>query len=267
MHLQTYKFTIDPKGLTGAAARTYTNKVHEHLRWVERVKTGKILLNAIKYHNKPVTIIPYTGGGCNATGGWNIVNGVQVPGIAYSPDTFSIHGACSATRSPNNRGLYWDEILFHELVHVFRYVSGKWNRNPLSSGLYNYTNSEEFNAVVLSNIYISDRTNKIKSGLRGGHWGFSGLSTDFDESFEFFSTSTLTFGLIEKLCQDNPGLTKKIAKDLANTKFNPLAAYYKDKEKAKRLSQAATKRDEAGLIEHIQVLIDQFLTIMTPPAR
>lgn len=259
MNLAIYKFKIDPQGLSNAAAVTYTRKVHEHLRWIERVKTGKILLSAIKYYNKPITIIPYAGGDCNATGGWNIVNGAQVPGLAYSPDTFSIHGACSATKSQNNRGLFWDEILFHELVHVFRFVSGKWNRNPLSGGLYNYTNTEEFNAVVLSNIYISDRTNKIKSGLRAGHQGFGALSTELDESFEFFSSSTMTFGLIEKLCQENPGLTKKIAKDLANTKFNPLFAYYKDREKARQLSRAATQRDVDGLLAHLQQITNRML--------
>lgn len=267
MNLAAYRFTIDPQGLTGAAAATYTRKVHEHLRWIERVKTGKILLSGIKYYGRPVTIKPYTVGNCNATATPRVVGGEREGLVSYSPDTFSIHGACSATRSRNNRGLYWDEILFHELVHVFRHVSGKRNRVPLSAGLYNYTSNEEFIAVVVTNIYISDRTNKIKSGLRAGHQGFGALSTDLDESFEFFSSSTLTFGLIETLCQDHPGLSKKIAKDLANTKFNPLFAYYKNREKAKKLSQAAIQRDADGLIAHIQQITDRILNSISPPVR
>lgn len=261
MNLRAYRFTINPQGLTGSAATSYKNRVHEHLRWIERTKTGKILFNSIKYYGKPVTITPYTAGDCNATGGATSVGGDGI--VSYSPDTFSLHGACPATKLAANRGLLWDEILFHELVHVFRAVSGKWNKPKLNRGLHRYTDNEEFIAVIVTNIYISDRSNKIKSGLRASHQGFDSLAADLDESFEFFSVSTQAFGLIEKFCADNPGLTKKIAKDLAKTKFNPLAAYYQDKEKAEKLSQGATYRELIGDIEQLQILIDNLLRSAT----
>jgi len=267
MNLSRYKITINPQGLTGAAAATYSSKVREHLRWIERTKTGKILLNSIKFHGKEIVISPYTGGDCNALGGGVTVNGGIQGYVNYSPDTFSLHGACSATKSVSNRGLYWDEMLFHELVHAFRNVSGKWHQPTLSYGLHRYTDNEEFIALLLSNIYISDKSNKIKSGLRADHIGFEPLSRDFDDSFKFFSTSTLTFGLIEKFCKDNPGLTRKIANDLANIQFNPLAAYYTNKEKARKLSQGATSRDVAGFLAHIQSFTNDIISRMTPAAR
>ncbi len=223
MDLATYQITINPAGLSGAAARNYTNKVKEHLNWIYKTETGKLLFKSIKFYNRPITITPYTVGDCNATGGAISIGGNGI--VSYSPDTFSLHGVCSATKSVQNRGLFWDEILFHELIHVFRAVSGKWSKSPLSFGLVNYTNTEEFYAVLVTNIYISDRSNKIKSGLRADHKTFAPLPAEFDDSFEFYSSGNLVFGLIERFCSDHPFFSKRLAVDLANAPFNPLSAF------------------------------------------
>ncbi len=259
MNLADYKITINPTGLSGGAATTYTWKVREHLTWIYRTKTGRILFNSIKFHGLPIEIRPYTGGNCNAVGGGEIVGGNLRGFVSYSPDTFSLHGACSATKSKPNNGLYWDEILFHELIHAFRNVSQKWNQMPLGFGLHRYTDTEEFMAVMATNIYISDRSNKIKSGLRASHQGFQPLSGDFDEPFEFFSASTQVFDLVEKFCKDNPGFSKRVAVDVADAPFNPLADYYADADRAKRLSQNAAKRDVAGLIQQMQQVVSSLL--------
>ena len=252
MDLANYKITINPQGLTGRAATNYVNKVREHFNWIYLTKTGKILLNSIKFHKIPVVIRPYTGGDCNALGGGETVGGVFRGVVMYSPDTFSLHGACSATKSTPNRGMLWDEILFHELVHVLRNVSKKWNKPPLGFGLHRYDDNEEFIAVMVTNIYISDRSNKIKTGLRADHQSFNPLSPDFDEAFEFFSSSTQVFRLIQQFCMDNPGFTLRLANDVADAPFNPLADYYANPDKAREKSQNAVKRDIAGLIEILQ---------------
>lgn len=261
MDLATYRITINPTGLSGAAAATYKRKVHEHLRWIYRTKSGKLLFRSIKFYNRPVTITPYTNGDCNATGGGTAVGGDGT--VSYSPDTFSLHGACSATTSAQKSGLLWDEILFHELIHVFRVVSGKWNQTALGFGLHRYTDREEFNAVLVTNIYISDRSNKIKSGLRANHQSFAPLSADFDGAFEFFSTSTQTFELIKKFCADHPFFAKKLADDLAKSPFNPLRDYYADTERARRLSQNAGSRDVVGITEQIQELTARAIRLAT----
>lgn len=261
MNLAIYKITISPTGLSGAAAATYKHKVQEHLRWIYRTTSGKLLFRSIKFYNRPVTITPYTVGDCNAIGGGTAVGGDGT--ISYSPDTFSLHGACSGTTSAQRSGLLWDEILFHEMIHVFRVVSGKWSQNPLSFGLHRYTDTEEFNAVLITNIYISDRSNKIKSSLRASHQGFAPLSTDFDDPFEFFSSSTQTYGLIKKFCSDHPFFAKRLADDLAKSPFNPLRDYYADPERARRLSQNATSRDVAGVIEQIQEFTARAIRLAT----
>lgn len=261
MNLMQYNITINPIGLAGAASQQYVRQVTEHLTWIERTKSGKILLNAIRFHGKPLTIQPYTAGNCNAVGGGGHVAGSRVGNVWYSPSTFSRGGACPAKTTPQNRGLYWDEILFHELFHVFRWVSGKFNNSvPLQFGMTQYSNQEEFIAVLVTNIYISDRSNKIKSGLRANHATWGQLPATFDESFELFSQSRQVYKLIDKFCQENKGLTKRLANDLADSPFNPIADYYANRDKAKTLSDNAPySNDISGLFEDMAKQLDKLL--------
>jgi hypothetical protein len=251
MNPASYGITIDPVGLTGNAAATYKYKVGEHLLWIYRTITGKILFNSIKFHKVPVIIRPYTAGDCNALAGAETVGGVFRAYVEYSPNTFSLHGACPANTSAQKSGLLWDEILFHEMVHAFRRVSRKHNRAALNLGLHRYTSNEEFYAVMVTNIYISDRSNKIKSGLRADHQGFRPLAPELDEGFEFFSAGRQVFGLVEQFWNDHPGFSKRVAIDAYEAPFNPLADYNINKDKARRLSEEAGHRDLAGLIEQI----------------
>jgi len=246
--LTQYNIAINPVGLNGGTASNYTRKVNEHLTWIHRTTSGRILLASIRFHGRPVVIQPYTAGDCNAVGGGQMVGGALQGAVWYSPDTFSLHGACSATQSVQNRGLYWDEILFHELVHVFRNVSGKWAKQPVFGGLRTYDDSEEFYAVLLTNIYISDRSNKIKSGLRRDHQTFAALEPTLTQPWGFFSSGTQTFGLIQRFVTDNPGISLRIANDVATAPFNPIADYYADRHRAEKLSKAALPRDVKSIM-------------------
>ena len=250
MNLAAYRITINPTGMSGSAANIYTSKVREHLTWIYRTHSGRLLLRSIRFYKRPITITPYTGGDCNSIGGATAIGGDGI--VNYSPNTFSLHGACPANTTVNNRGLLWDEILFHELVHVFRAVSGKWNKSNLSPALRHYTDREEFYAVLIANIYISDRSNKIKTGLRANHATFDPLSEDFDDSFEFFSSGMQVFGLIESFCNDHPFFARSIASTLIDAAFNPLADFYADRERARLASQNALKREIAGIIEQMR---------------
>jgi hypothetical protein len=246
--LTQYNIAVNPVGLAGAAALTYTRKVTEHLTWIHRTTSGRILLASTKFHGRAVIIQPYTGGNCNALASSQMVGGVMQGMVWYSPDTFSVHGACSATKSAKNHGLYWDEILFHELVHVFRRVSGKYSRLPVFGGLNKYTNSEEFVAVLLTNIYISDRSNKIKSGLRRNHKSFDALEPKLAQPWGFFTSGQQAFGLIQGFVTDNPGISRRIANDVASAPFNPIADYFADRHKAERLSREAVPRDIVAIM-------------------
>ncbi len=240
-----YGIQINPLGLVGSVATTYTTKVHEHLMWVYKTKVGKILLDSIRFHGRSVEIRPYPRLDCNSGGGWETPGGVRRGFVAYSPDTFSLHGACPATRLAANRGLLWDEILFHELVHAFRGVSLKWNQVALGAGLRRYDDTEEFIAVMLTNIYISDSSNKIKSGLRADHKGFDPLQPDLAAPFGFFASSAQVLPLVRQFVADNHGLAIMLAH--VDAPFNPVADYIASPDTAQAASQKALGRDLAGL--------------------
>jgi hypothetical protein len=239
-----YGISISPVGLAGNAARVYTDKVREHLTWIYRTKMGRILLASIKFHAKPVIIQPYTGTDCNSSGGWKTVGGAVQGTVSYSPDTFSLHGACSVNKAAANArsGLLWDEILFHELVHVFRGVSGKWNKTSLTGALVQYDDTEEFFAVMITNIYISDRTNRIKTSLRANHnKNFRPQGAKFSEPWGFFTRGPQVFSLVKQFVEENHGFSTRVATDLVDVPFNPIADYYADRYHAEDISrQAAT---------------------------
>jgi len=241
-----YQININPVGLAGPQAKTYANKVNEHLTWIYKTRVGKILLDCIRFHGPSVEIRPYTNVDCNSSGGFETPLGAAMRGfVAYSPDTFSLHGACPATKTAANRGLFWDEILHHELVHVFRGVSGKWNKVSLGAGLLRYDDTEEFFAVMITNIYISDRSNKIKSGLRADHRGFNPLQPDLGSPFGFFASSSQVLPLVKQLVGDNHGLAVMLAH--VDAPFNPIADYIASPDKAAEVSKKALPRDLAGL--------------------
>lgn len=241
MNLASYKITINPLGIAGSQAQLrYKSQVTEHLRWIHRTISGKILLDAIKFHGRDVEIQPFTGTGCNALGGWNRSGGVLSGIVYYTPGVFSSHsGTCGKYRAQGNRGMLFDEVLYHELFHVFRGVSGKWKKTALSGHLSNYTDTEEFFAVLVTNIYLSDKSNKIKTGLRASHATAHPLGTSFAEPWGFFARGRDVFGLVDQLYQENRGLFLKLANDVANAEFNPLTDYLVDKDKARRASEQA----------------------------
>lgn len=228
MDLRHYFFTINPAGLTGAPARHYVSQVHEHLRWIHRTTSGRILLNCIRRPNFPVEIRPHAVDECNATGGSEPnPSGAGSRGFAtYTPGHFGHGGVCSRTEGANTSGRLFDEILFHELVHVFRTATGKWNQTPaLGFAMRQYDDNEEFIATLCTNIYVSDRSNKIKSSLRDGHRGFGAMSALEAGRFAFFATSSTALTLVSKFCGDNPIFTKAISDQLGDVEYNPIADF------------------------------------------
>lgn len=78
------------------------------------------------------------------------------PMVLFDPRTFSPH--LSATS-----GFAADEVLFHELNHSKRQVQARNRRLPIGA---NYDNTEEFAAIVVTNIYSSEGG---ATWLRGSH--------------------------------------------------------------------------------------------------
>jgi hypothetical protein len=86
--------------------------------------------------------------------------------IRFSPDTFAAPGA------PTGPGAKADEILLHEMVHGLRQMVGRavFEQVTGNPGMQNY---EEFAAIVISNVYRSERG---ITELRRDHIGFSPLT-------------------------------------------------------------------------------------------
>ena len=69
MNPASYYITINPVGLTGNADTKYVNDVTEHLTWIYRTTSGRLLLNCIRRPSFPIEIRPHTAGVCYAVGG------------------------------------------------------------------------------------------------------------------------------------------------------------------------------------------------------
>jgi hypothetical protein len=99
-----------------------------------------------------------TGEGSNAT-------------IHFTPRHFG--NACGPKSSCDRGGLYGrypEEVLFHEMVHAFRQVSGRDLGRPSGD---RYDNEEEFLAIVVTNVFISAFGRN--DSLRAGHESFAPL--------------------------------------------------------------------------------------------
>lgn len=184
-----YGINIAPAGLAGGQATSYVHNVRKHLSWIDGTKVGRLLLKAIAWHvrNNPgnlaggvMTIQPYTGADCNATvnNATSTGTGWSQPTVSYSPGVFNHGGACHVQlkKAATNRGLYpdeilFDEILFHELVHGLRGAAARFRGLPVSGGLTRYNGTEEFIAVLTTNICLrpverlEDRTAAGPHGL------------------------------------------------------------------------------------------------------
>jgi len=143
------------------------------------------------------------------------------------------------------------EMLFHELVHSLRRISGKMHRFSLwgNGTLSGQGNNEEFIAIMVTNIFISDVTNAYKTGLRDDWLSHSPLDPALAESYRFFALGTKAFNLIATFCDDNPGFTQMLSKVRAH--FNPIAAYYKNRRKA---FEMAANGDSENVLAHLPPL-------------
>jgi len=147
-----------------------------------------------------------------------------------------------------NRGSYPDEVCFHEMIHTYR--QGLYRRidtprpDATDGGLILYGDIEEFFAIVLTNIYISDDTNHTKSGLRADHYHHRPLESELSGSITFYQSGTQVFGYINRLATENYILCKLLGAVKAS--FNPLAAYFRDFKRVKSMSQSslAVGRDQ-----------------------
>jgi hypothetical protein len=134
-------------------------------------------------------------------------------------------------------------------VHSFRRLTKKNNRYALRRGLLQYDNNEEFYAVLVTNVFISDPSNDYKSSLRQGHHAPSQpLDKSLASSLKFFRSSRQAYQLIARFFQDHPTFARQLAKSKAV--FNPFAAYDRNPALARQMSESgeAQARDAIGTV-------------------
>ena len=234
----------------------YVVNTRAALKQVFSVDSGKLLLSGLQGTRRKTHIQPYDGayGACNARfdAGKTPFGSKQIndSNVYFTPDQPS--SACAPLLAgKDNRGRLGHELLFHELVHSLRHLSGQYRPGNLLGGHKLYGNDEEFIAILVSNIFISDSSNGLpKSGLRADWKAFSPLHADLSDSFEFFRSGISTYGKIKMFCDEMKDFTNKLADIKAA--FNPIAAYKKDPKRAQSLSLSK----ESEIMDKLDEIVD-----------
>jgi len=125
-----------------------------------------------------------------------------------------------------------DDQLLHELVHAMREGRGQLNQVPTENS--DYDNEEEFFAILIANIYLSEQGKKF---LRADHHGFAVLSADLNSSEKFLGKGISPPSraqlenrrLVGKLCTEDWIMCQEIG-DFVNADFNPIREYLRKSE-------------------------------------
>src|SRR5262249_51922112 len=169
-------------------AETYRLETRQHIAsvrgWLAQIKqwaTGRALLKEIRSSEAMDTrIVPYRGTGRDAsadledpvagTGKWRLVNpykfGDLRTGSGVGSDAL-IEFTPEVFLGPDMRlpGHAPDEVLFHELVHASRIMRGVYRPSFINQ---EYDDYEEYVAICIANIYLSE---KGQQTLKGDHDG------------------------------------------------------------------------------------------------
>ena len=118
-------------------------------------------------------------------------------------------------------GTALDDVVFHEMVHAFRLMSGTFYQLPVNQG---YDHEEEFLAIVLTNIYLSE---KNAPALRARHQLPNTALLEREKFLDNVQKTDLTpIVLIERFRLSNPKLYRNFA-DITkkSAKFNPVREF------------------------------------------
>ncbi|HUQ94266.1 MAG TPA: hypothetical protein VM120_21480 [Bryobacteraceae bacterium] len=200
---------IDGSTLSSADRTKYEQDIAAMLDRLLLTWAGWATLIEVYYlAKKKMTIVPYIAtpenGVCNATAGAkdpqaatlkgttllnpngtlppkeNRVEGTGVGSdttVRFSPSTWGPSTGCNTGPGANA-----DEILLHEMVHGVRQMAGRSVKEAPPKGSEGLTNYEEFVAILVSNIY---RSEKNIPGLRKDHAGFAQLTAPDTDPAQF----------------------------------------------------------------------------------
>jgi hypothetical protein len=123
-----------------------------------------------------------------------------------------------------------DDQLLHELIHAVRETRGEFNQVP--SWNKDWMNEEEFFAVVITNIYLSERGVK---NLRGNYLGMGVLRPPLDTSEGFLGKGADPSRdqmehrrMLSRLCTESWALCQDISAKVLTAQFNPIREYMRN---------------------------------------
>lgn len=262
---RNYAITIDGGSLGGDEATQSEFSIRLTLERIARSDTGTALLERMRLTGRSLTILPWTDTKINATaspsdpkaatrkGEFALAGGkgpqrfmpmteglfIKEPMVGtgvgsdsvirFSPFLFGYGGTASKGPKPEipagSPGTTPSAVLFHEMAHSYRHMSGQYQKMPLQGGRAGYNNEEEFFAIVLSNIFVTDPTSEIlRRTLRADHRGFNQLAPALSTSKGFLSEKP-NERLIGKIGSQEPGLMLDLLKVRAT--FNPFKEYFR----------------------------------------
>ena len=200
---------IDGSDLPAADQSQYEASVKWHLDLINRSQTGHALLEAIRSTGKGMSIQPWLKAEVNAEASARDRRGATAAGeyvigapnkpkqggfwawkgpmvgtgqgsnavVRYSPSMFGFGGSGAASAPPTVAGTGAASVLFHEMCHAYRMMRGTQYRGATMGGRAAYDNEEEFFAILLSNVFVSDPSTQVQVRiLRADHHGFAALA-------------------------------------------------------------------------------------------
>jgi hypothetical protein len=215
---------------------------------IATTKIGAMVLGRIGRSHGDVEIYPRYEQGLNAEAAFKLksVNGRTVGHditkivIWFTPQQWKTTLPASHLTIPANLrafepGMLRDEVLFHELVHSGRLLDGFWPQKseklkPDPDNVVPWANEEaaayedieEFATILVTNIYLSVKGQKVFRASHGGD-GYPFILDQAQSSSEGFLSKPSNFALVKMFCQTDP-----LAPQLStiDTPFNPVKAYF-----------------------------------------
>ena len=150
-------------------------------------------------------------------------------------DSTEVHFSPERFQHTGGAGEFPSAILLHEMVHGLRQMLGYMNINAATDPdtvSKCYDNQEEFYAILLANIYSSEKY--PHRPLRANHHGFAPLhsykSMDAEHAQKLsvaFVANKRSFALIDQFVHQEPSLCYDLGKDKRlHAPFNPIRDYF-----------------------------------------
>jgi hypothetical protein len=203
--------TIRSDGLDDRKGAQYVAQVLGMLRALDTIASSRAVLNAVRFHRRPVLIRPYDGqlGPCNAAAGgdWGMFPGK----VLFTPYLHGRQSPCTSGKAGKyEAGDSPAESLLHELTHAVRAVARKLGSLP--------EGDEEEIAMLVANIFSSETHRPLRARYEDNS---AVKEDDATYSQAYFEDS---YDLLRDFQRQQPDFTRWLAR--VNCPFNPLKAYF-----------------------------------------